>query len=47
MPAGSVTTLYKPRSGRNPNVVEFLQKRQLDLVINEPETGDRETVTDG
>jgi hypothetical protein len=33
-----VVELHKPRSGKSPNVVEYLQSRKLDLVINDPET---------
>ena len=42
-----VTELAKPRSGKSPSVTEFIASKQLDLVINEPETGDSEAVTDG
>lgn len=41
------TELYKPRSGKSPNVTEYLSSRKLDLVINDPENGDKETITDG
>lgn len=37
-----ITELHKPRSGRSPNVMEYLQGRKLDLVINDPETADHE-----
>ena len=37
-----ITELHKPRSGRSPNVMDYLQGRKLDLVINDPETADHE-----
>ena len=44
-----VAPLAKPSSagGGAPSVLEYLKTRQLDLVINEPETGDKESITDG
>ena len=42
-----VTELPKPSSGASPNAVDFLKEKKLDLVINEPETGDKESTTDG
>jgi len=42
-----VTELHKPSSGRTPNVVEALTSRKIDLVINDPENGDKEALTDG
>jgi carbamoyl-phosphate synthase large subunit len=42
-----VVELAKPSSGAAPNAVDFLREKKLDLVINEPETGDKESTTDG
>jgi len=42
-----VVELHKPSSGRAPNVAEYLSSRKLDLVINDPELGDKESATDG
>ena len=38
-----VTELHKPRSGKSPNALEYLSQRKIDLVINDPENGDKET----
>jgi hypothetical protein len=42
-----VVELAKPSSGASPNAVDFLREKKLDMVINEPETGDKESATDG
>ena len=42
-----VVELAKPSSGAVPSAVDFLKDKKLDLVINEPETGDKESTTDG
>ena len=45
-----VVALAKPSAGAasaHPSAIEFLKARKLDLVINEPETGDKESSTDG
>lgn len=42
-----VVELHKPSSGKQPSVTTYLQERRLDLVINDPENGDKETATDG
>ena len=48
---GKVTELAKPSaSGRKegvPGALEWIKEKQLDLVINEPESGDKEGTTDG
>jgi carbamoyl-phosphate synthase large subunit len=43
----NITELHKPRSGKSPNVTEYLSSKKLDLVINDPENGDKESLTDG
>ena len=42
-----VVALAKPSSGAAPSALDYLKTKKLDLVINEPETGDKESVTDG
>ena len=42
-----VTEVFKTSSGREPTATSLIQARQIDLVINDPEKGDKETVTDG
>ena len=42
-----ITVLEKPRSGKSPSVIEFITSKQLDLVINDPEVGDKDATTDG
>jgi carbamoyl-phosphate synthase large subunit len=44
----NVTALAKPSADKGPgSVYERIASRQLDLVINEPEVGDKEATTDG
>jgi hypothetical protein len=43
----NVSAVYKTSSGKSPTATSLIQSRQVDLVINDPETGDREMVTDG
>jgi len=42
-----VSEVHKTSSGKSPTATSLIQSRQVDLVINDPETGDREMVTDG
>jgi carbamoyl-phosphate synthase large subunit len=47
----NVTGLSKPSADKSlggpPSVVDFIANKQLDLVINEPEVGDKDATTDG
>ena len=36
-----------PRVGTAASACHFLQERKIDLVINDPESGDKEIITDG
>ena len=42
-----IAEVFKPSSGREPTATSLIQARKVDLVINDPENGDKETVTDG
>jgi len=43
----SSTLVYKPSVKREPNVLTLMQKRELDLVINVPDSMDSQALTDG
>lgn len=40
-------TLYKARSGKKPNLIDYLMEKKLDLVINIPKSYGRDEITDG
>jgi carbamoylphosphate synthase large subunit len=42
-----VTEVFKNSSLREPKAATLIQQRKVDLVINDPETGDKESETDG
>jgi carbamoyl-phosphate synthase large subunit len=42
-----VEVLYKPSSGKQPNVIDYLKQRKIDLVINIPLSTEKQEVTDG
>lgn len=39
--------LYKARSGKKPNIIDYIVDKKLDLVIDIPKTYSREEITDG
>jgi len=41
------TTLHKARSGKKPNIIDYLVEKKLDLVIDIPKSYAREEITDG
>ena len=42
-----VRGVFKASSGKEPTATGLVQRHEVDLVINDPEYGDKETVTDG
>lgn len=42
-----VKTLHKARSGKSPNIINYLIEKKLDLVIDIPKTYARDEITDG
>ena len=41
------TTLFKARSGKKPNLIDYLIGKKLDLVIDIPKTYAKDEITDG
>lgn len=42
-----VTVLHKARTGKKPNIIDYLVEKKLDLVIDIPKTYARDEITDG
>jgi carbamoyl-phosphate synthase large subunit len=42
-----VTALHKARSGKKPNIIDYLVEKKLDLVIDIPKTYAKDEITDG
>jgi hypothetical protein len=42
-----IVEVFKPSSKQSTSVIDLIQQHKLDLVINDPDAGDKETVTDG